>query len=302
MALCSAAPLAFSQITFAPVVPYDLPTLAQSGVRGCVVSGDFNGDGRPDVAVCGGGGIWLFMNKGDGTFSPPFPFGSPVSGLTAVDLNHDGHVDVIAVMGSTLQVYLNQGFGTFQAPISYALPSASFGGMLSGDFNGDGKKDVAVTLNCCGNASGGTIVYYGKGDGTLVPSAPFNVPALMQPYGSSQFLSAVGDVNGDGIDDLIVDKFDGGFQVFFGQHSGIFSTPAVYSFFTSYASYHLADVNGDGSLDIVAGNQYSGFFVMLNDGTGAFGPVTNIDPVAWPGFGYGLFLSIADFNNDALTT
>jgi FG-GAP-like repeat len=169
--LLSAAPCSFAQITFAPAVSYPLVSNAQSHLWGCQATGDFNGDGRPDVAVCGVGGIWVFMNKGDGTFLSPFPVGSTPDVLAVADLDKDSHPDLISTSGKAVQVSLNRGFGSFSAPATYLLPSGwsvANGSILVGDFNGDGQQDVAVS-----DKDHGVVIYFGQGDGTLAEATHF---------------------------------------------------------------------------------------------------------------------------------
>jgi len=180
--------------------------------------GDFNRDGKPDVAVAafgsipgaGGsdpGGVAVLLGKGDGTFQPPATL--TVSGLhpeavAAADLNGDGKLDLAVVLvcdpaltqPSTLAIFLGQGDGTF-AP-ARTFPLKATGGTLSavaiGDWNGDGKPDVAAVSNFGQQLD----ILLGDGAGGFLEAAttPTTEPG-------AQGL-AVADLDGDGKLDLIV--------------------------------------------------------------------------------------------------
>src|SRR4051812_43519532 len=161
-----------------------------------VLVGDFNNDGKPDIAVANepnpnvlisvtGGpapnSVSVLFGNGDGTFQPAID--TPTAGALALgagDFNKDGKLDLVVVTGSTTttQILLNNGDGTFTVSDANVT---GFPTVIVGDFNNDGKLDFL---------SGGWEML-GNGDGTftLGQSLPVNA-------------GLAADFNGDGIPDL----------------------------------------------------------------------------------------------------
>ncbi|HTS67965.1 MAG TPA: VCBS repeat-containing protein, partial [Terriglobia bacterium] len=165
-----------------------------------VAVGDFNGDGKLDLAVANArsDNVTILLGNGDGTFTATAS--SPVTGsgswyVVVGDFNGDGKLD-LATEGAVL---LGNGDGTFTA----APSSSGLGGVAAavGDFNGDGKLDLAVANNSGGDCEecGSVSILLGNGDGTFTGAASF--PATGGVWSRS---IAVGDFNGDGKLDLAV--------------------------------------------------------------------------------------------------
>ncbi len=90
---------------------------------------------------------------------------------------------------------LNNGDGTFQPAVSHAVGKQLIA-LVTGDFNGDGNTDVAVSSGCCGSLVTTTVtVLLGNGDGTFRSSVN---------YGAGAIALAVGDLNGDVKPDLVM--------------------------------------------------------------------------------------------------
>ena len=117
----------------------------------CVAVGNFNG--HPDVVVGNSGNntVGILLNNGSGTFANAVTYstgGTTPEGVAVADFNGDGSADVVVTneASGTIGVLLNNGNGTFAAATTFSTGSSSGPwGVAVGDFNGDGKADVAVT-------------------------------------------------------------------------------------------------------------------------------------------------------------
>src|SRR6266699_918738 len=201
---------------------------SKNGPSGMAV-GDFNGDGKLDLAVVNFGdwNIYVLLGNGDGTFqaarSVYFASGGgfPWYVVTA-DFNGDGKLDLaVSNYGdNSFSVLLGNGDGTFQPPRT--LPIGTHPALVAvGDFNGDGKPDLAVAdygcpLDCTSSPSNTVTVLLGNGNGTFLPGPSLTV-------GNGPAGVAVGDFNGDGKPDLVITNHHGNtVTVLLGNGDGTF--------------------------------------------------------------------------------
>jgi hypothetical protein len=289
---------------FAPPTNY----LASGGWA--VVLGDFNRDGHLDVATANGlngstAGVEILLGDGHGGLSAP----STVSFATAYslavgDFNGDGKLDIVAGRpDGYVTILLGDGTGSFSVAPSIQVNVGGITSVVVGDFDGDGKKDFAVA----GSSYLGVLL--GLGDGT------FGTPTRYPVLNYANYVTA-GDLNGDGIPDLVVTTADGEtggngghVWVFLGLGPGTFQLdnaapslqdpPGVQ---TLPFSVTIADFDLDGKADIAIGSgQLAGgvstsiLTVFRGDGAGGFSP-----PVAFPigGFGFVPSIQAADLNLD----
>jgi hypothetical protein len=169
--------------------------------------GDFNRDGKLDLAYEGSSTTSVLFGNGDGTFrAGPSVTGTSAAQPITADLNGDGKLDLIEVTQppefsgpGNIVVLLGNGDGSFQAPVNYPIPSPGSATVVAGDFNGDGKLDLATLNSNLFSTSETVSVLLGNGDGTF--QSPFNFPTNLVNYG---FPLVAGDFNGDGKTDLAV--------------------------------------------------------------------------------------------------
>jgi hypothetical protein len=259
-----------------------------------VAVGDFNGDGKLDLAVAneGSNNISILLGMGDGTFQAAVDYGAGTApdSVAVGDFRRDGKLDlVVANDGSNnVSILLGNGDGTFQAAVNYGVGSAPTS-VAVGDFNGDGKLDLAVVNELSNNVS----ILLGNGDGMFQAAVNYGA-------GLSLFSVAVGDFNGDGKLDLAVASGGSDYvSVLLGNGDGTFKTAVQYVAGLEPISVAVADFNGDGKLDLAVANYESNnVSILLGKGDGTFqaavdyGIGTENYP-ATPGS-----VAVGDFNGD----
>jgi hypothetical protein len=174
--------------------------------------GDFNRDGIADIAVSQysyDGNASILIGNGDGTFAPPVEYAAGIypSTLAVGDLNGDGFPDIgVANEGNTFSVLMNNGDGTFKPAVAYSGPDplSSFWTAAFGDFNGDGKLDLATedAYHCIDRC---LYIFPGNGDGTFQPGVAYL--HVQNSGGSDQGYLSIADFNLDGKLDVL---FPGG--------------------------------------------------------------------------------------------
>jgi VCBS repeat protein/EGF domain-containing protein/FG-GAP repeat protein/growth factor-like EGF protein len=181
---------------------------ATGGVQSTIACRDLSGDGRPDIVVTSPGSAHLsvLLNQGNGSFAAPVSYPNAISGLTAGiafgDADGDGKLDIFAngAAGAYLFFFKGNGNGTFANGLQSATGASQVAnsalGVVTGDFNGDGKLDAYILVTA---ASGGVRPMTGVGDGTFTAAA-------IVPTGASPGLNAiaVADLDVDGYSDLIL--------------------------------------------------------------------------------------------------
>lgn len=203
------------------------------GAPDAVVMADFNGDGTPDLAVVNNAtanGEVLQGPTYSSTNPQAFSTGMNPVALAAGDFNNDGKQDLAIVNQGdnppTVSILLQNADGTFCSSCPAPLTTASDPTAIAiGDFNLDGKLDLAVTIGSGGGAAANSVsVFLGNGDGT------FGVGGSFGSGGANPSAVAVAAFRGDGKLDLaITNQNSNTVAVLLGNGDGTFGVPAIYS-------------------------------------------------------------------------
>ncbi len=247
-----------------------------------VAAGDFNGDGKWDLAAASNTGLFILIGNGNGSFQPATRIASvgETSSLAIGDLNADNRPDIVAAQRgfsapvNHVLVFLGNGNGTFQNATQFNVGSNPVSVQLA-DLNGDNRLDIVAA--CAGTAfsttdPGGVSVALGNGNGTFQP-------ASLLPAGSNPTFSAAADVTGDGRPELFTSAGTGSlgeYRVFvhLNQGNGTFQAPIGLNTDFGPSSIAVGDFNGDGRNDLIAGHCCgdTDTGVYIGNGNGTFQP------------------------------
>ncbi len=242
-------------------------------VPSSIAVGDFNGDGKLDLAV-GSAAVSLtnpqsevsiLVNTGSGTFSAGSsfvvgPLGSVPISIAAADFNNDGRLDLAVALNDTNGIVICQGNGdgTFAVVTSIIVGNEPTW-LTAADFNGDGKIDLIVDDNPDDTVS----VLLGNGDETFAIGASY-------PTGLHSTNLALADLNGDGkLDVAIVNNGDSNVQVLLGEGNGTFRMGS-FAVGPNAVSITSGDFNRDGIADLAVVNGDASISILLADGHGGF--------------------------------
>ncbi|MEA3212589.1 MAG: large repetitive protein [Chthoniobacter sp.] len=287
-------------------------TFATADEPRSVAVGDFNGDGRPDLAVAnyGSDSVSVFLNQtAPGATAPSFATptafatGDEPQSVAVGDLNGDGRPDlVVANVGNagndTVSVLLNQTAPgatapSFAAQATFAVASDPYT-VAIGDLNGDGRLDIVTANPSNGNVS----VLLNSPTAAFLPAQHISVGSL--PTGLS-----IGEINGDGRPDLVVTlRGEDRVAVLLnqtgpGSGSAAFAVPQ--KFFTGSApvDVSLGDVNGDGEFDVAVASRAQGTVsVHLNKTPPGAAAITFASPTPLAVGSNAFGVALGDVNGD----
>lgn len=234
-------------------VSFELANNSVPDAGGATVAGDFNGDGKLDLAWSSDVGtpnnilpIFVQLGIGDGTFQAPRQIGSIPNGaedLQAADLNGDGKLDLIAVTivsNPRLYVWFGNGDGTFQTPQTYSTNDLPYA-VTAGNFFGDGHLDIAV-----GEEYGNVDLFRNTTGSSFALAKQVNLG------GSDRFVTRVraGNFNGNGIADIAAITDEAAWMVW-SDGKGGFSPVELSTYAEPPSDLNVSRLNNDGRDDAI---------------------------------------------------
>lgn len=257
-----------------------------------VLAGDFNSDGVPDVATVQQQssdptqqGLRIWTGKGDGSFTAGPVVPMEVGQLVVADFSGDGRLDVAVAqpIRQGINVLYGKGDGSLEPAIFFPVVTA--GGAIqiaTGDVNNDGSLDLVVTTRGNPDVASEVLiqVLVGNRTGTFSKAAFFHKEAAAtSPQLADQM--ALGDLNADGVPDLVIAQDGCAILALTGTGTGEFQAAKrvpcgipdtggneLLGAWTSLAGIAIADFDGDGREDVAAPTNGLSAYLQFFRGSG----------------------------------
>lgn len=302
VALCTALlSQAAHALSYAPATTY-----ATGSGPLFAASADFNGDGKPDLAVANylSDTLSVLLNNGNGTFAAAINYavGAGPDFIAIGDFDGDGKLDLAVTNdhSNNVSILRGNGSGSFAAAVNYAAGTEP-AGIVTGDLDGDGDLDLVVVNFLSNNVS----ILLNNGDGTFAPRVDYAA-------GSLTISVALGDFDGDGDLDLAVTSANTDtVSILLNNGNGTFAPKVDYATGNFPLSVAVGDFDADGDLDLAVINaDANSVSILLNNGGGTFASTS--PPIAVGGrathvaianldAGGRLDLAVANFTGDSVS-
>ena len=262
-----------------------------------MVAADLNRDYRSDLIIVNNGGndllllnSYIFRATADQSFDSTGLNAGPLY-PTVADMNNDGHLDILVtnVDAENIVVFMGLGNGSFMQPQSISLWAQS-NSHATGDFNKDGRLDIAVAISTYDTVG----IYFIRRNGTVYYGYDCTLKLDSQPKSI-----VVADFNNDGNLDIATANYGtDDVAILFGLGNDSFLDPTYYNLTKDDISpFYIvaADFNNDNFTDLVLANDDSPTItILLNDRYGAFPHAVSIDLDDY----YAIWIATGDFEND----
>ncbi len=211
---------------------------------------DLDADGHVDLIVDhrAGRGLLVLKGLGQGAFETPGKVvdvgGDPYLGFATGDVNNDGRLDLITPNPDEVGAVLSVGSSGSEFVRAPSVPAASPFGVGLADLDGDGKLDVIAASD---GRSSLVEVFLGNGQGEFREGAAFRIAAGAKSI-------AVGDINGDGVEDALVTSWSSDALVVLGGTAGFQTVRLALREIENPWGLAVVDLNEDGRDDFVIGD------------------------------------------------
>ena len=264
---------------------------------------DLDGAGRKAVvAASWGNAIQIFRQQPDGSLASSLTIATPASYVVRVaDMDGDGRLDLVGrpFNGGAVQIWLRTAQGSFSPPVAVPVTVGGYGDMAVGDINGDGRNDIVV-VSSEAVADQSIAIVLQKADGSYT-SPQYRPPPVSGVTYDSILGVAIGDVSGDGRNDVVVSlQFSSSVGVMRQDAQGQLGAITTLRASPDATRVLIADIDGDGRLDVVS-SAWGGWPLAINRqrSDGSLGGAETY-PVSDYGTNSPGLLAVGDVNGDGL--